>query len=288
MPLEPTDKLMEELQSRNCSKVTIATYVTRARIFIHWLDKPLHHAGIEDIRQFRLFLLKNEKEPKTINTYLAAVKFYYREILRRRIRIAGVRQKKKLPVVHTRETIDRMIASLNNPRHKLLLMLLYGSGLIVSEAVAAQSQDIDTERGILLVRQGKGRKDRLVCLSQRFVSYYTVLNPEKGYLFPGRHGHLCARSAEEIVAKAAKKVLGRPTFPHSLRASFVTHLLERGEGITHIQALLGHEHLETTEVMRHSASRTGDRRILENSVISLPKGEEVLQMGLFKNKAWQA
>ncbi|HII17339.1 TPA: tyrosine-type recombinase/integrase [Candidatus Woesearchaeota archaeon] len=244
--MEPTEKLREELQSRNYSKETITTYAAGAKIFFHWLDKPSHHAGIEDLRQFRLYLLKNEREPTTINTYLAALKFYYREILKRRMSIPGVKQKKKLPTVHSRKTIDSMITALNNPKHKLLLMIIYGSGLRVSEAVAAQSHDIDTERGILLVRQGKGRKDRLVGLSERFLSYYAALSPERGYIFPGRQGHLSVRSAEEIVAKAAKRVMGRATFPHSLRSSFVTHLIERGEDITNIQLLLGHEQLETT------------------------------------------
>ena len=261
METEYIEKLKNKIISFGYSKKTIDTYLVGFKAFCKFIDKPLHYAKNEDFENFKIYLIKNKKEPKTINAYVMAVKFFYKNILNRNIKcIKGVKQKNKLPVVHDKEFIYKMISSTINIKHRLLIMLLYSSGLRVSEAVKLKVNDLDLNKKLCFVREGKGNKDRITILSDNFVSLvkkyideinnsWDYVNQENRYLFPGRQSHLNVRTAQEIVLKAGKRIdKTKKVFPHSLRSSFATHLLEHGVDISKIGKLLGHKSTDTTKV----------------------------------------
>jgi site-specific recombinase XerD len=149
-----------------------------------------------------------------------------------------------------------------NPKHRLLLMLTYSSGLRVSEVVALKKEHIDVKRKTILIRDGKGRRDRYTLLSDRaaqFIGDYCAIHNIEGWLFPGipvQH-HLSVRSAQNIFDKALHNAeIQKAISIHSLRHTFATHLLESGTDIKYIQELLGHSSLKTTQRYTHVARRS--------------------------------
>ena len=245
------EKLKEELVVRNCSRKTILTYIIGLQTFWRFFRKPLHLANQNNFREFKLHLLNKKKEPKTINTYLAGVKFFYKNILKRKINLQTVKEKEKIVRILTKSEIDTMILKTYNIKHKLLIMFMYFFGLRVSEAVKLKYSDLDLENKACYVRQGKGRKDRITILSYSFVGLLKqyILNDDinefyTDYIFPGRKSYLSIRSAEEVVKQAAKRI-GRHAYPHLLRQSFATHLLDNRVDARKIQKAMGHTNLET-------------------------------------------
>jgi site-specific recombinase XerD len=198
-----------------------------------------------------------------MNLAISAIKFFYGEVLKKDIanEQRRPRQDKRLPAVLSRPEIDRILELEQNPKHRLLLMLTYSSGLRVSEVVALRKEHIDTARQALFVRSGKGRKDRYTLLSgraARFIAEYCALYRIETWLFPGQSAgrHLSIRSAQNIFDKAVEKAgIGKEISIHSLRHTFATHLLENGTDIRYIQTLLGHSSLRTTERYTHVARR---------------------------------
>jgi len=162
------------------------------------------------------------------------------------------KREKKLPKVLSKEDILTMINKTKNIKHRLLIKLLYSSGLRVSEAIKIKKQDFDFKRNLIRIEQGKGKKDRYTLLAKnlrndllRFFCKHNI----KDYLFCGRKDHLTIKSAQKIVDNAAKKArINRKVTPHMLRHSFATHLLENGVDIRYIQHLLGHSNLQTTQI----------------------------------------
>jgi integrase/recombinase XerD len=145
-----------------------------------------------------------------------------------------------------------MIDSLKNTKHRILVSLLYSSGLRISEAVRLKVEDISFKEGIGLVKGGKGRKDRHFIISKHLLGeikeFLNMRHYESPYLFPTKKGHIGARQAEKIVKLAAKKAgIKKRVFAHALRSSFATHLLDKGTDIRIIQELLGHSNLSTTQ-----------------------------------------
>jgi integrase/recombinase XerD len=247
------EKLKEELLSRGFTQKTIKTYVTGLRVFSNFLRKELRYANSLDFRNFKLILIRKGCEPKTINTYLAAVRFFYRNLMHRPANVSGVKQKFKLPDVLDKEFIKQMIEKTENIKHKLLICFMYSSGLRVSEAVKIKFDDLNLVNSVCKVREGKGRKDRITILSDKFLKQLENYKQKCGvlsdYVFPGRKGHLSSRSAQLIVEKAAKRVdHDKDVHCHMLRHSFATHLLEAGNDISSIKDLLGHSDIRTTNI----------------------------------------
>ncbi|MCK9379220.1 MAG: tyrosine-type recombinase/integrase, partial [Candidatus Moranbacteria bacterium] len=149
---------------------------------------------------------------------------------------------------------ERMLAKTNNPKHNFLISLMYSAGLRVSEAIKIRMHDFDLDRKMIMVRQGKGQKDRYTLLSEKLVPILKkqlALKKPGDYLFTGTGGcgHLTPESAEKIIKKAASLAcITKNISCHSLRHSFATHLLEAGTSIRYIQELLGHARLETTQI----------------------------------------
>jgi site-specific recombinase XerD len=163
--------------------------------------------------------------------------------------------------VLARADVRALLDATDNPVHRLLLMMLYSTGLRVSELVRLRPGDIDLQRETVFVRRGKGKKDRVVMLSrvaaEAVREYFDRFAP-RVWLFPGQRPdrHVSTRSVQKVVAKARRMAgLVNQATPHTLRHSFATHLLESGTGLRHIQTLLGHASSKTTEIYTH-VSRT--------------------------------
>ena len=171
------------------------------------------------------------------------------------------KQPKRLPVVLSRQEVQRLFEALSNLKHRTILMTLYATGLRIAEALALQIPDIDRERMLIRVRQGKGAKDRYVPLSETLLEqlrcYWRCYRPAC-WLFPstdpGRA--LTAGTVQKVCNKAAGKAgLNKKVTPHTLRHSFATHHLEAGTNLKTIQVLLGHRNLNTTSIYLHVAAQ---------------------------------
>ena len=158
------------------------------------------------------------------------------------------------------EEISRLISSVENLKHKCLLMLIYSAGLRISEALNLRKADIDTERMQVNIRGGKGKKDRVSLLSTQVLSiledYYQLYEPVE-YIFEGMEGgKYSARSAQQILRKACQRSgIDKKVTLHTLRHSFATHLLETGTDLRYIQVLLGHESSKSTEIYTHVSTK---------------------------------
>jgi site-specific recombinase XerD len=175
-------------------------------------------------------------------------------------RIPRPKRHRSLPEVLSKEEVAAFLRALRHPKDRALVMLIYSSGLRVSEAVRLRPGDLDVARGLLRVRHGKGGKDRYTLLSPRAIeavrTYTEAFQPEE-WLFPGARPdrHYSTRSIQRVIAMCARKAgLARKVTPHTLRHSFATHLLEAGTDLRYIQELLGHRSSRTTQIYTHVAS----------------------------------
>jgi site-specific recombinase XerD len=198
-----------------------------------------------------------------MNLVLSALKFFYKNIMKN----FNINEQKRpikdkiLPIILSKEEITKMVDMEKNPKHKLLLMLCYSSGLRVSEVVALKKEHIDLSRKVVIIKLGKGRKDRNTLLAANSIQYildYFLFYDIDKWVFPGQTASrpLTVRTAQRIFDKAAKKAeIIKDVSIHNLRHAFATHLLEKGYDIRYIQDLLGHASIRTTERYTHVAKR---------------------------------
>ena len=257
-------KLEETLRSRKYSPQTRRSYQYYNRLLCDTLQKSPDEICQQDITSFLASVEKDrEYSASSINLAISAIKFFYREVMKdnsineqHRPRHDG-----RLPQVLSQDEISKILAMENNPKHRLLLMLAYSSGLRVSEVVALKREHIDLSRKVIYIRLGKGRKDRCTLLSEkaaRFITEYCACNNIETWLFPGQIAgrSLTIRSAQHIFDKAVRRAqIEKAVSIHSLRHTFATHLLESGTDIRYIQELLGHSSVRTTERYTHVARR---------------------------------
>ncbi|HLC66700.1 MAG TPA: tyrosine-type recombinase/integrase [Candidatus Nanoarchaeia archaeon] len=243
------DVLMMEMKLRGFSPRTAKTYCYWNDKFLAWFKGQPLQVRQRDLDAF-LLMLADRGCARGQHQATAALRFYYTEILKRKFGWRYPKIGKRVPRVLSRQEIYAMLTQAKNIRHRLLLLLLYGSGLRVSEAVKVQWQDIDLDQGMLLVHEGKGNKDRYVVLSQEFVTLCKgTQNAAESFLFPTRSGHITIRTAQEVVKQISTRAgILRRIHPHMLRASFATHLLADGTSLWQIQKLLGHAKAETTQL----------------------------------------
>jgi site-specific recombinase XerD len=257
------EKLETELRSRKYSITTIKSYLYYNRVFCRNIQKKPEDVRTEDVKGYLAHLDKMlDLSSSSMNLAISALKFFYTNILKKDVaqEQSRPRQDKRLPVVFSGAEINQILNIEKNPKHRLLLMLAYSSGLRVSEVVALKKADIDFARKTILIRAGKGRKDRYTLLSDRaarFIADYCSLHRINNWLFPGQSStHLSIRSAQSIFEKAIQKAgISKTVSIHSLRHTFATHLLENGTDIKYIQSLLGHVSLRTTQRYTHIARR---------------------------------
>ena len=259
------EKLLEiELRSRKYSPCTMVSYFYYNRLLCMTRKKTPEYIQFDDIKEY-LAIIEKDKHYSTssMNLAISAIKFFYNNVMNRKIVQEKTRPRsdKQLPMILDKTEIHTILNNEKNIKHRLLLMLVYSSGLRVSEVVAIRREHIDLPRRVLHVRLGKGRKDRYTMLSEKAANlieeYYTLFNIQ-GWLFPGQteKKHLTIRSAQSIFNNAKEKVqIHKKVSIHSLRHTFATHLLEGGTDIRYIQTLLGHSNLRTTERYTHVARR---------------------------------
>ena len=233
-------------------KILYLYYITT---ILNYANKNPKTIKTEDIRNYLEKLYDNKKSSSTLNTAYSALKFYFEKILHRKffINIPRAKTEKKLPEVLTKKEVKIILAIIKNIKHKLILALMYSSGLRVSEIVNAKVKDLDFENKMLKVRLAKGKKDRITIMSKKVSNVLEkyIKNKEKNnYIFENNSGEkLSERAIQKIFTKALKKTkIKKQASCHTLRHSFATHLLEDGIDIRYIQELLGHKRLETTQI----------------------------------------
>ena len=249
-------RMLEDLQIRNCSPITIRIYLHAMAEFAQHFGKPPDQLGAEHIRLYQLFLIKEKKV--SLSTYIqvvCALRFFYTHTLNQKISIERIpfpRGERKLPLILSREEVKALLEAPHNLRHRTLLAIMYGCGLRVAEVAQLKVSDIDAGRNVLWVRHGKGRKDRQTLLPPKLLEllrcYWRSQRPTD-WLFPGADATQPLSSKAIFLAcrKAAQQAgISKPVHPHLLRHAFATHLLEAGVNLRTIQILLGHANLETT------------------------------------------
>lgn len=257
MPLSTNlfERYRQELKLRHYSPRTIKAYTTCLRSFVRFLHPRLpRDAGPEEVRAFLLHSLTTGLSRSYVDQAIGALRFLYADLYRRPWDVRDVprpRREDSLPEVPTRDEVLALSAALTNLKHRLAVLLLYATGLRVSELVGLSVRDVDLEALTLRVRGGKGRKDRVTVLSEVLEfplrEWIGARSPDEP-LFPSQAGgRWTVRSVQRVVEQAALKArLRKHVTPHSLRHAFATHLLEGGTDLRFIQALLGHARIDTT------------------------------------------
>lgn len=247
---------------------SIKTYASHLAYFLKVSSK----LKTEDITQKQLedFIIWLVEKKNVGQSYqkamIATITKFYKEIFQRNINLKHLypkRKENKLPKFLTKEEVKKILAATENLKHKAILTTIYSCGLRLSEVLELKIADIKTRENLLLVRQAKGKKDRVVMLSPLLLellrTYYKTYKP-KTYLFEGQEGEKYSeRSVQQILKNALIKAsIISPASVHTLRHSYATHLLENGTDIRIIKELLGHNNIKTTEIYTHitDVSRT--------------------------------
>jgi len=247
------EKLETELKLRAFSPRTVESYLYYNKKFLEFIKKEPEQITEDDVKNYIASLMGRNVSPKSIILIKAALKFFYDEVLKKNIvNIKSPKVSQKLPVVLTKEEVKKLIDSVENEKHRLIVALLYSSGLRLSELVNLKIGDLELEEKIGWVRSGKGAKDRLFIIPNVLVDDLKKCvrrKNETDYLFSGHKGQMSARNVQKIVSLAVKNAgINKPVHVHTLRHCFATHLLESGENIRKIQLLLGHSQLSTTQL----------------------------------------
>ncbi len=255
-------KLETELKLRGFSKQTSKMYLFYNRKFLEFIKKSPEDVDQDDIREFLAHKMSDHSlSNASIALIKASLKFYYTDMLGKNLSLVRTpKASKKLPVVLTRKEIMILLESTENKKHRLLIELLYSSGLRLSECINLKYTDLDLSEGTGWVRLGKGSKDRLFVLSEMFKKDLNEYFQNKGanckeYIFTVKGRKMSPRGIQHAIKKAAERAgLEKEVHVHTLRHSFATHLLENGVDIRKIQKLLGHSNLQTTQIYTQVSS----------------------------------
>ena len=251
---EALKKLKTELKLKGSSELTIRNYSWFVEKFLKQTKKNIEELNEEDVKSF-LAAMIDTKSRSTVSLAASSLKFFFSEILKKPISSTKLPKKeKKLPEVLTKDEVRRMMELTETRKSKLILQMLYSSGMRVSELVKLKITDLNTEERIGWVRSGKGKKDRLFVLPEKLIielKDYIEEHKENTYLF-SKEKPLTTRNIQKIIKNLSQKAeIQKKVTPHTLRHSYATHLLESGTDIRKIQALLGHENLSTTQIYTH-------------------------------------
>jgi site-specific recombinase XerD len=254
----------EVLKLRAYSVRTRKSYLGHVGRFLEHIPDPGDDLG-EVLRKHVLSRITGGQVSRSYHDQLiSALKLFCARVLctdTQALPLARPKREARLPIVLSHEELHRLLGSLGNLKHLLIVMIAYSAGLRVSEVVCLRTEDVDRDRRMIHVRGGKGGKDRYTILADTtlpFLDAYLSAGSTAGWLFPGGRPerHLTARSVQKVVERAHRRAgIGKRVTPHVLRHSFATHLLESGTDIRFIQELLGHASLRTTEIYTHVSCR---------------------------------
>ena len=255
-------KLETELKLRGFSKQTSKMYLFYNTKFLEFIKKPPEDVEEDDIREFLAYKMSDQSlSNASVALIKASLKFFYKDMLGKSLSLIKTpKASKKLPVVLSRSEIKNLLGNTRNLKHRLLIELLYSTGLRLSECINLKYSDIDPDDGIGWVRLGKGAKDRIFIISDMFrkdLLEYREKNggDGKGYIFSVNGKKMSPRSIQHAIKTAAMRAgIEKDVHVHTLRHSFATHLLENGVDIRKIQKLLGHSNLQTTQIYTQVSS----------------------------------
>ena len=261
------EKFKQWLLSKRYSPSTIKTYSEVLKsFFIFYREKPIAEISNEDVIIYNNeYILKNNLSASYQNQIVNAIKLFFQTIRETKMLVDKIHRPKRsklLPNVLSKEEIKLILNVHNNIKHKMMLSLIYSCGLRCGELLALKPVHIDSKRNIVLLKNSKGQKDRIVPLSpfilEMLREYYKIFKP-KTYLFEGQNIGLPydARSLQLILKQALQKTgITKPATLHWLRHSYATHLLESGTDLRYIQELLGHSSSKTTEIYTHVSTKS--------------------------------
>jgi len=257
MVIDALVKLDTELKLRGFSPLTVRNYSFFVDKFIKKTNKPIEELTQEDIRTY-LASMFEDKSKNTIMLAVASLKFFFTEVLKKEVgNIKVPKKERRLPEVLTKDEVSKLLNSAETRKSRLILSLLYSSGLRVSELVNLKPGDINFSENTGWVRGGKGSKDRMFSLSSNLLvelKEYLRKKENTKYLF-SQNEPLTTRNIQKIVKHLRIRAdIQKKVTPHTLRHSFATHLLESGTDIRMIQTLLGHSSLNTTQLYTHISS----------------------------------
>lgn len=255
------------LRSKRYASNTIKTYTDAISIFLRFMaDKNLQCITNHDIIHFNnSYILAHNFSASYQNQFVNAIKLFFRTIQNKTIDIDSIhrpKREKKLPNVLSKEEIKDILAATANIKHKTMLSLIYACGLRRSELINLKPNDVDSKRKLLIIRQSKGKKDRIAPISDKLIdvlrNYYKTFKP-KTWLFEGQISgeKYSEQSLQSVLKQALQKAnIQKPVTLHWLRHSFATHLLENGTDLRYIQELLGHNSSKTTEIYTHVSTKS--------------------------------
>ena len=256
--------LEAEVELRRFSRRTRKAYLSHTERFLRHAGSAATELTSNHVRAFLLQEIERGVSRASHAVIFSALRFFAMQVLKNQDIIRDIprpKRSRKLPNVAGRGEVSALLDSIDSPKHYALVTLIYSSGLRVSEAVRLRADDLVPDRGVIVVRGGKGIKDRIAPLSKALLAAirrFRAPDEPSPFLFPGGRpdGHLTTRSAQKILAAAcARAGIGRSITPHALRHSFATHLHEDGTDIRNIQMLLGHASSRTTDIYTHVSSR---------------------------------
>lgn len=255
-------RMLEDMRIRNMSPRTQECYICQISKFAEHFHKSPEELGLQEIRQYQLYLVDKETSWSVFNQTVAALRFLYLKTLQKNWKIEQIpfpRAVKKLPVILSIAEVGELLKKVGTYRDRVILITIYACGLRLLEATHLKITDIDSKRMLIRIEQGKGNKDRYVTLSDKLLEllrqYYKVDCPKGIYLFPSKKD--CNKPINETaVQKAFTKTLNalgwkKQVSVRTLRHCFATHLLEAGVNLRIIQSLMGHRSLSTTQIYLH-------------------------------------
>ncbi len=255
------------LSSKRYSPNTIKTYSDALRSFLVYNQaNSIYELTNADVLDYNNdYILKNRLSASYQNQVISAIKLYFRTVRKTKIEVDKIDRPKKpktLPNVLSKEEVKNILEAHANVKHKMMLSLIYSCGLRCSELLQLRPLDIDSKRNIVLIKQAKGKKDRITPLSPKILEllrvYYLLYKP-KIYLFEGQEPGTIysSKSLQSVLKQALQKAnIKKPVTLHWLRHSFATHLLESGTDLRYIQELLGHNSSRTTEIYTHVSTKS--------------------------------
>ncbi len=249
------ERMTEELMLHGYADTTVKSYRGAAGRYLRHVDKPSNRLTQNDVRQYMLYLTEEKYSSSTINQHHFAIRFLYRDVLKKkafRMEQPLHKRPQRVPIVLAREEVVALFRATSDLQQLTIWKTLYSSGARLSEALRLQVGDIDSKDMRLLIRNGKGRKDRYTVLSESLLlqlpSYWRVYRPAE-WLFYGRDRQhpVVLRSVQKAFKEAKTRAgIRKRATPHSLRHSFATHSMEDGANLLYIRDMLGHRAIQST------------------------------------------